>query len=145
MAHSIFIDASALVAILTDESDASALQTRMLQSGERFTAAHAIFETGAALARKASLAQGRPIEADDLAYAGDLVSRFCEAAAITVVDTPAKVGAEALASAGRFGKLTGHPAQLNMGDCLTYAMAKTLGLALLFKGDDFGYTDLRLA
>ena len=66
MARAIFIDASALVAILTNEPDAAALQTRLLQADERITAAHAVFETGAALARKASMARGRPIESGDL-------------------------------------------------------------------------------
>jgi ribonuclease VapC len=35
-----------------------------------------------------------------------------------------------------------HPAALNFGDCFTYALAKTTGEALLFKGNDFTYTDL---
>jgi ribonuclease VapC len=35
-----------------------------------------------------------------------------------------------------------HPAALNFGDCFTYALAKTTGEPLLFKGNDFTYTDL---
>jgi ribonuclease VapC len=35
-----------------------------------------------------------------------------------------------------------HPASLNFGDCATYALAKSSGEALLFKGDDFARTDL---
>ncbi len=41
-----------------------------------------------------------------------------------------------------FGKGSGHPAQLNFGDCLTYALAKETGEPILFKGDDFSHTDL---
>lgn len=44
----------------------------------------------------------------------------------------------------RFGKKR-HPAQLNFGDCLTYAMAKYSGQPLLALGDDFPQTDLDLA
>ncbi len=44
----------------------------------------------------------------------------------------------------RYGKGTGHPAALNFGDCLVYAAARSSGLPLLFKGDDFGHTDLKL-
>jgi ribonuclease VapC len=44
-----------------------------------------------------------------------------------------------------FGKGSGHPAQLNFGDCLTYALAKETGEALLFKGEDFARTDLEQA
>ena len=42
----------------------------------------------------------------------------------------------------RFGKGTGHPARLNMGDCFAYALARDLGEPLLFKGDDFRLTDI---
>lgn len=35
-----------------------------------------------------------------------------------------------------------HPAALNFGDCFTYALAKTTGEPLLFKGNDFTHTDL---
>lgn len=45
----------------------------------------------------------------------------------------------------RFGRGSGHPARLNFGDCITYALAKDLGEPLLYKGEDFGHTDLRLA
>jgi ribonuclease VapC len=44
-----------------------------------------------------------------------------------------------------FGKGSGHPAKLNFGDCFAYALAKTSGEPLLFKGDDFGHTDIRVA
>ena len=44
----------------------------------------------------------------------------------------------------RYGKGTGHPAGLNFGDCLVYAVAKRRALPLLFKGDDFARTDLDL-
>lgn len=37
-----------------------------------------------------------------------------------------------------------HPARLNMGDCCSYALAKATKEPLLFKGDDFGKTDLLL-
>jgi ribonuclease VapC len=44
-----------------------------------------------------------------------------------------------------FGKGSGHPARLNLGDCFTYALARTTGEPLLFKGDDFPATDLQSA
>ena len=45
----------------------------------------------------------------------------------------------------RYGKGGGHPAQLNMGDCFAYAVAKTYRTELLFKGDDFTGNDIRQA
>ena len=35
-----------------------------------------------------------------------------------------------------------HPAGLNFGDCFAYALAKTMSLPLLFKGNDFAQTDI---
>ena len=45
---------------------------------------------------------------------------------------------------GRFGK-GGHPARLNMGDCAAYALAKSRGWPLLYKGEDFALTDIERA
>jgi ribonuclease VapC len=44
----------------------------------------------------------------------------------------------------RYGKGR-HPAQLNFGDCMAYALAKETGEELLFKGTDFGLTDIAVA
>lgn len=44
-----------------------------------------------------------------------------------------------------FGKGSGHPAQLNFGDCFAYALSQATGEPLLFKGDDFSQTDLQSA
>jgi len=51
----------------------------------------------------------------------------------------------ALEAFRRFGKGQGHPARLNLGDCCAYALAKSRDLPLLFKGGDFGLTDVRIA
>ncbi len=44
-----------------------------------------------------------------------------------------------------FGKGSGHPAGLNFGDCFSYALAKAFAEPLLFKGNDFGHTDVENA
>lgn len=44
-----------------------------------------------------------------------------------------------------YGKGNGHPAQLNFGDLFSYALAKSRGVPLLFKGDDFALTDVEVA
>jgi ribonuclease VapC len=44
-----------------------------------------------------------------------------------------------------YGKGSGHPANLNFGDCFTYALAREKREPVLWKGDDFGHTDLRAA
>ena len=49
----------------------------------------------------------------------------------------------ALDAFSRFGKGQGHPAQLNMGDCFAYAVAKNRRVPLLYKGNDFVHTDVK--
>ena len=44
----------------------------------------------------------------------------------------------------QFGRGSGHPARLNMGDCFAYALARDLGEPLLFKGGDFALTDIEI-
>lgn len=68
-----------------------------------------------------------------------------ELLADTLVETLPFNGAHlslAIDARRRFGRGTGHKAALNMGDCFSYALAKALDLPLLFKGNDFIYTDI---
>jgi ribonuclease VapC len=67
---------------------------------------------------------------------------FSEIAVIAVTEAHARLAIDAYR---RFGKCTQHPAQLNFGDCFSYALAKTLDQPLLFKGNDFSQTDIRSA
>jgi ribonuclease VapC len=53
-----------------------------------------------------------------------------------------QVTAAAVAAFDRYGRRSGHPADLNMGDCFAYAFAKELGMTLLYKGKDFTLTDV---
>lgn len=71
----------------------------------------------------------------------DLVSE----AMLEIVPFDGRQVREARIAHARFGKGTGHPAQLNFGDCMSYALAKVTGEPLLFKGDDFAHTDVEPA
>jgi ribonuclease VapC len=51
----------------------------------------------------------------------------------------------AAAAFDRYGRGCGHPAKLNFGDCMAYAVAKAHGVPLLYKGDDFAHTDIASA
>lgn len=55
---------------------------------------------------------------------------------------PASIAREAYAD---FGKGSGHPAGLNLGDCFAYALAYAMDEPLVFKGEDFAHTDIRAA
>jgi ribonuclease VapC len=71
------------------------------------------------------------------------VREFLEAAGIRTVSVTDKEAETALDAFSRYGKGRGHPAQLNMGDCFAYAVAKNYRASLLFTGEDFSKTDIR--
>lgn len=130
-----FIDASALVALITAESDADDLAGRLNATSIRVTSPVAIYEATLAIARKLSwtIDEARALAVDFLALTS-----------IEIVPIGAAEAEAALVAHDRFGKGR-HPARLNMGDCFAYACAKTHGLPLLFKGDDFATTDIARA
>ena len=66
-------------------------------------------------------------------------------AGIVLQPFDAEQAEQAFAAYRRFGRGSGHPAQLNLGDCASYALAKSRGLPLLYKGKDFGHTDIETA
>lgn len=73
------------------------------------------------------------------------VEALVDAFGITIAAPgPAEIAA-ALGGHARYGKGTGHPAQLNFGDLFAYALATSRDLPLLFKGEDFAATDVRAA
>ena len=49
----------------------------------------------------------------------------------------------AITAFDQYGRRSGHPADLNMGDCFAYAFAATRKIAVLFKGKDFALTDVQ--
>ena len=61
---------------------------------------------------------------------------------IAVAGLDADHGQIAVDAVVKYGKGSGHPAQLNFGDCLSYAVAKGRDLPLLYVGDDFRHTDI---
>lgn len=69
------------------------------------------------------------------------LDHFISRAGIELVAVDAEHGNVARGAFSRFGKGR-HRAGLNHGDCFSYALATVLGEQLLFKGDDFGHTDV---
>jgi ribonuclease VapC len=131
-----FVDASAIVAMMTDERHAAELAARLGRAATRLTSAVAVFEATAAVARVLAL----PVPT-----AGEAVSEFLGLMAIEVVPLPAEIAPLAVDAFARFGKGQRHPAQLNMGDCVAYACARFYEQPLLFKGADFSQTDVEPA
>ncbi|WP_426127423.1 hypothetical protein [Pararhizobium sp. PWRC1-1] len=52
-----------------------------------------------------------------------------------------EIGSIAIETAMIYGKAVGHPADLNFGDCFSYACAKAMNIALEYNGDAFALTD----
>jgi ribonuclease VapC len=74
-----------------------------------------------------------------------LFDQMIETGAITLEPVTIEQGRIAAEAHRRYGRGSGHPARLNFGDCFSYALAKATGEPLLFKGDDFGHTDVATA
>lgn len=131
-----FVDASAMVAILTREAEADALADALDRAEGGITSAVAVFEAALGVCRKrhASVAEAHADVGELLAVAGVRI--------VAIGDREAAVALDAFA---RYGKGRGHPAQLNLGDCFAYAVAKNHEAALLFKGNDFIMTDIEVA
>lgn len=70
---------------------------------------------------------------------------FLEQAEIKIQAVTTKQARIAREAYRDFGKGSGHPARLTLGDCFAYALAKESGEPLLFKGDHFSYTDVACA
>jgi ribonuclease VapC len=130
-----FVDASAIIAIIARESEGPALAARLGQAVSVHTSPIAAFEAVAGLARIGNMR---------IADAETLLARFLDEVGAEIVPNTAETGRGALEAFGRFGKWR-HAAGLNMGDCFAYACARSLDAPLLFKGDDFPQTDIVVA
>lgn len=129
----IVVDSSALIAILKQEPDASALAEALAIRSPLFIAAPSYLECGIVVLSKfgpAGLAEleglASHLKLDVVAFDGPL----------------ARIGLQAFR---RYGRGSGHRAGLNFGDCFSYALASSRNLPLLFKGDDFLHTDIEPA
>jgi ribonuclease VapC len=131
-----FVDASALIAMLTDEDEARILAARLQAAPKRMTAPPQVLEAVAAVAALWSL----PLEETDV-----LMKRFLERMGIQLVSLPPQVVPLAAAALARYGRTAGHPAAFETGDALAYAAARYYRLPLLYKGGRFAATDIEPA
>ncbi len=124
------IDTSALVAILLDEPERRAFLGAIASSASPRMSAASLLETAAVVDRRNDPTLSRALDA--------LLDRLV-VEIVPVDEEQARVGRAAYRD---FGRGSGHPAGLNFGDCFAYALASATGAPLLFKGDDFGHTDV---
>jgi ribonuclease VapC len=130
-----FIDASAIVAILVAEPEMGDLLRRLSRGRRCYTSPIAIYEAVLGIAR---------IVEEPTNEVAPLVDRLLAHFNIEVMPIDAGIGAAALDAFAQFGRGR-HAAALNFGDCFSYACAQQVGGKLLYKGDDFAKTDIRSA
>jgi ribonuclease VapC len=126
------LDASAIVAILRKETDAPAMAQAVAGAIERRTSAVTYVEAAIVIDSSRDPVSSRRL--DDFFREAEIIIE-------PVTVEQAEIAREAYRDFGK-GR---HRAGLNFGDCFAYALAKTTGEALLFKGDDFCHTDIEPA
>jgi ribonuclease VapC len=126
----IVLDASAILAILLEEDDGGQFAECILSFSSSVISASSVLECTIKLLRDHSVAMDNRVDL------------FLNEANCSIVPIELDQLATARNAFGRYGKGMGHPAQLNFGDCFSYALAKTRNLPLLFKGNDFSQTDI---
>ena len=124
------LDTSALLALLLDEPEAEEFRAAVEEDTTRLVSAATLLETALVIEARKGEPGGRELDT--------LIQR----AEVVVVPVDAEHVSEARRAYRRFGKGR-HAAGLNFGDVLAYALARTAGEPLLFKGDDFSKTDIR--
>ena len=123
------LDTSALLALLLDEPEAEEFRAAVEEDTTRLVSAATLLETALVIEARKGEPGGRELDA------------LIQKAEVVVIPVDAEHVTEARRAYRRFGKGR-HAAGLNFGDVFAYALARTAGEPLLFKGDDFARTDV---
>jgi ribonuclease VapC len=129
----VIADTSAIIAILKEEDDAAVYAQAIAAAEARRLSAASYLECGIVLDSQRDPIISRAL--DDFVLEAEFVVE-------PVTERQARLARQAYAD---FGKGSGHPAGLNFGDCLSYALALDLREPLLWKGNDFGHTGVQSA
>jgi ribonuclease VapC len=138
-----YLDASAIVAILGGELDGPELSGRINAGGTAlYVSPLTLYEATGSLTAKLARETGLKNDAALIGRAQAAISEFIASVGAKEIAISPEIGRAALDAAKRYGKSVGHPAQLNFGDCFAYACARSQNVPLLHKGEDFSETDL---
>lgn len=127
------VDTSAIVAIALGEPGAQEAKEALARSATSRMSAPSYVELCAVVQRT-----NRP-------EIGRLVDRLLAAYGVEIEAFDADQARVAAQAYRDYGRGSGHPARFNLGDTYSYALATVTGEPLLFRGDDFGHTDIRSA
>jgi ribonuclease VapC len=127
------VDTSAVIAILQNEPETRRFLDALSEDNDCRLSAATYLEAAIVVDSVRNPVLSRRL--DELIHSADIRIE-------PLTEAQAKIAREAYRD---FGKGSGHPAQLNFGDCFAYALAQDSGEPLLFKGNDFSQTDVRSA
>ena len=127
------VDSSALVAILKREPEREAFSILLETTRDVKISAATYFETTTVIDGLRLPEMSRTLD--------DLIER----AQIVIEPVTAEQARIARQAYRDYGRGSGHAANLNFGDCFSYALARVKREPILFKGDDLGHTDLQAA
>jgi ribonuclease VapC len=129
-----FVDACAIIALLSDEPEADRVSDALVAAEQRITSPVAVLEAALGLARPDKF--GRSVK-----EVAPLILEFLDERGIEIRDLPPAMEATGLALSAAHRFRTGRQG-LNLGDCLHYACAKFYGVPILATDDEFRQTDL---
>ncbi|MCC5849004.1 MAG: type II toxin-antitoxin system VapC family toxin [Verrucomicrobia bacterium] len=124
------IDTSALLALLFNEPEAESVSQILAEAGRLFLSSFTLLETRIVVSARKGPEGSRELEL------------LLHALPIEIMPLTHEQSGFAHEAWIQYGKGR-HKAGLNIGDCCSYALAAQLGEPLLYKGNDFGATDLR--
>jgi ribonuclease VapC len=127
------IDTSALVALLLAEPETADFVAAIARASNRLVSAPSYVETAIVMVSRSG------------PQALEKLDRLLAELAIEIVPFTREQATFAIAAYRQYGKGSGDVAGLNFGDCFTYALAQLRRETVLFKGNDFSRTDVRLA
>ncbi len=128
-----FVDSSALIAVLAGEADGARVSKALERAGGAKALPLVRLETAMVMS---TLLQIEPEEANAA------ISELFRESRVETVPLTDQIAHAAVRAFAKYGKGRSHPARLNFSDCMIYAAARSADAPLLFIGDDFTHTDL---
>lgn len=128
-----FIDTSAFIAIFLKEEDADEIEAKLISFKTLLTSPVVLLEATLVLANRKGL---------EIPVARKYLEQYIMALDINIINITTEIGNEAINAIPIYGKGYNNKAKLNFADLLSYACAKTNKAKLIYKGDDFIYTDI---
>jgi ribonuclease VapC len=132
----IFVETSAIVAIMLDEPVASSLADTIAKSDQCMTGSHVRLEACMVVASR------RNIAAADV---NDDFQKLLKLTKMQVLPFTDAIASAAVLAFDKYGKGRNSKTSLNLADCMSYAFAKSHNLKILYTGTDFKGTDLKAA